>query len=153
MQKKLRWQVLDRDGHKCVYCGRGAHEGVTLEIDHQIPRARGGADHIDNLVAACRDCNRGKSDLPLIRFPSKSVHLSPDQYVQRAIKENGLSMREMERDAKRRGHRLPISVIHMILTDRLSNPGVNTIRALAYALRRPVAEVIEVFAQQRMRAA
>lgn len=33
---------------------------LELEVDHIIPRAGGGSDHISNLGTSCRDCNRGK---------------------------------------------------------------------------------------------
>lgn len=39
--------------------------GVTLEIEHVNPRARGGRDDDTNLVAACQACNRGKNDVLL----------------------------------------------------------------------------------------
>lgn len=53
--RRLRAQVLDRDHHTCVYCGRPAGE-----VDHVIPVARGGTNTTHNLVAACRACNRRK---------------------------------------------------------------------------------------------
>ena len=64
ISKKLRFEVLARDGFKCVYCGRSSEE-VILEIDHMMPKSKGGKDEFDNLVAACFDCNRGKRDLVL----------------------------------------------------------------------------------------
>jgi HNH endonuclease len=56
---KKRFQVLRRFKFKCVYCGRTPPE-VALEVDHRVPRGANGSDDDDNLVAACRDCNRGK---------------------------------------------------------------------------------------------
>lgn len=55
--RKFRHMVLNRDGHTCVYCG-ATH--VPLQLDHVIPRSRGGADTPDNLVASCRSCNASK---------------------------------------------------------------------------------------------
>ena len=62
LSRKLRFWVLQRDGHRCVYCGATVVDGVRLEVDHVIPRALGGTDDRDNLVTACRPCNAGKSD-------------------------------------------------------------------------------------------
>jgi 5-methylcytosine-specific restriction endonuclease McrA len=35
---------------------------VALEVDHVVPRANGGTNDIENLAAACVECNAGKSD-------------------------------------------------------------------------------------------
>jgi 5-methylcytosine-specific restriction endonuclease McrA len=56
---KLRFQILERDGFKCRYCGRGAPE-VVLHVDHRKSRKDGGADEFENLVTACFRCNIGK---------------------------------------------------------------------------------------------
>ena len=49
--------VLMRDGFACVYCG---NTKAPLQLDHVIPRSRGGTDTPDNLAAACRSCNQRK---------------------------------------------------------------------------------------------
>lgn len=58
----LRFFVLKRDKYRCQLCGRSAKDGVTLEIDHKVARAKGGTDVPANLWTLCFDCNRGKSD-------------------------------------------------------------------------------------------
>jgi len=57
----LRFDVFQRDGHACQYCGRTPPD-VVLVVDHLIPVAQGGTDDFDNLVTSCEDCNSGKSD-------------------------------------------------------------------------------------------
>lgn len=59
MRPSLRFQVLTRDGFRCAYCGRQAAE-AELEVDHVLPVVEGGSDALENLLAACRLCNRGK---------------------------------------------------------------------------------------------
>lgn len=61
--KRLRFEVLRRDNYSCRYCGRSAPE-VKLTVDHVVPVALGGSDEPSNLVAACADCNAGKSSVP-----------------------------------------------------------------------------------------
>ena len=56
--KRTRFEVLRRDEFTCHYCRSKDGE---LTIDHVTPVALGGSDKPDNLVAACRDCNAGKS--------------------------------------------------------------------------------------------
>ena len=58
----LWWDVLARDKWTCRSCGRSAKDGVTLHVDHIVPRSLGGADDPDNLQTLCRKCNIGKSN-------------------------------------------------------------------------------------------
>lgn len=60
---KIRFQIFERDGFKCQYCGRGVKDDVVLVPDHIIPRIKGGRDTPDNLITSCRECNAGKSDI------------------------------------------------------------------------------------------
>lgn len=60
VSKRTRYEVLRRDDNTCRYCGGRAPE-VVLTIDHVVPTALGGTDDPSNLVAACKDCNAGKS--------------------------------------------------------------------------------------------
>ena len=52
-----RRAVFARDGHRCQYCGNAAEN-----IDHVVPRSRGGTHTWDNVVACCRPCNSRKED-------------------------------------------------------------------------------------------
>lgn len=60
VSRRLRFEILRRDGHACRYCGATAPD-VRLSVDHVIPVALGGSDEPSNLVTACVDCNSGKS--------------------------------------------------------------------------------------------
>jgi 5-methylcytosine-specific restriction endonuclease McrA len=52
-----RRAVFARDGHRCQYCGASAEN-----IDHVIPRSKGGQHAWDTVVASCRPCNTRKRD-------------------------------------------------------------------------------------------
>ena len=58
----IRYQVLTRDKHKCTICGKGAADGVTLEVDHIIHSSKGGTNELTNLRTLCDVCNRGRGD-------------------------------------------------------------------------------------------
>jgi 5-methylcytosine-specific restriction endonuclease McrA len=47
--------VFARDSWQCQYCGAAAEN-----LDHVIPRSRGGAHAWDNVVASCKRCNSRK---------------------------------------------------------------------------------------------
>lgn len=62
----IRFNILKRDNYACQICGRTSQEdGVKLEIDHKIPKSKGGLDTLDNLWTLCFTCNSGKSDKDL----------------------------------------------------------------------------------------
>ena len=63
ISRRLRFEILRRDGHTCRYCGAQAPD-VKLEVDHVIPDTLGGATESSNLVTACFACNRGKASVP-----------------------------------------------------------------------------------------
>ena len=54
--KAQRLRVLSRDVNTCYYCGI---DNAT-HVDHVVPKAMGGGDELDNLVAACASCNQRK---------------------------------------------------------------------------------------------
>ena len=54
-----RRAVFARDGWVCQYCGSPAEN-----VDHVIPRSRGGEHSWENVVAACRRCNSRKENRP-----------------------------------------------------------------------------------------
>jgi HNH endonuclease len=74
ISKGTRFRIFQRDDFSCQYCGRRAPD-VTLEPDHIVPKSQGGPDDMDNLVTACFDCNRGKSDRPLQPQPQNPTHV------------------------------------------------------------------------------
>jgi hypothetical protein len=54
--KKVRHEVWQRDGGKCVDCG----SRENLEFDHIVPIARGGGNTARNIELLCETCNRKK---------------------------------------------------------------------------------------------
>lgn len=53
-QAALRRQVWRRDKGQCQNCG----SSYALEIDHILPKAKGGEDTAENLRLLCRSCNQ-----------------------------------------------------------------------------------------------
>ncbi len=57
--------ILKNSGGRCRECGHRHYPrgyGRYWEVDHIIPKVRGGLDEIGNLAVACVGCNRSKSD-------------------------------------------------------------------------------------------
>jgi len=59
-QKKI---ILERDGYKCVVCGKGLKEGVDLQVDHIKPKDFGGEATIENGQTLCAQHNFIKKNL------------------------------------------------------------------------------------------
>jgi HNH endonuclease len=57
---KLRYQIMERDNFRCVFCGQGAKDGVALQIDHIIRPENGGDNSEKNLRLLCMSCNKGR---------------------------------------------------------------------------------------------
>jgi 5-methylcytosine-specific restriction endonuclease McrA len=62
---EIRSYLLEKFGRRCVYCGRGE---AAFEIDHVLPRSRGGTERVSNLVLSCHDCNSAKGDRTAAEF-------------------------------------------------------------------------------------
>jgi 5-methylcytosine-specific restriction endonuclease McrA len=73
--KLTRNNVFERDKDRCQYCGR-VFLREDLNLDHVIPRDRGGRTTWENIVCSCIKCNSHKANrlphqanLRLIRKP------------------------------------------------------------------------------------
>lgn len=62
MTPGLRYDILRRDGFRCVLCGATADDGVKLHVDHIMPVSKGGKTIPSNLRTLCDRCNFGKRD-------------------------------------------------------------------------------------------
>jgi len=67
--------LFERDRQTCLYCGNHFSSSL-LTRDHVRPRAQGGQDIWNNVVAACKACNAKKScytphqaHMPLLALP------------------------------------------------------------------------------------
>lgn len=55
--KETRMRIFIRDDFTCGYCGT---RGGALECDHKTPVSLGGSSDDENLITACKPCNRKK---------------------------------------------------------------------------------------------
>ncbi|MCX6902707.1 MAG: HNH endonuclease [Verrucomicrobia bacterium] len=75
--KFTRHNIFERDRNTCQYCGRQCDRS-DLNLDHVIPRDRGGPTTWENIVCSCIACNTQKANrtppeagLHLIRKPKR----------------------------------------------------------------------------------
>ncbi len=53
----MREYVLSKWKRQCSYC---CATGIPLQVEHIVPKSRGGSDRVSNLTLACEPCNRRK---------------------------------------------------------------------------------------------
>lgn len=58
----MKRNALEKDGYRCVLCGRGRKDGVTLTVDHVIPRDKGGPNTLENAQTLCSQHNLMKKN-------------------------------------------------------------------------------------------
>jgi len=75
--KFTRHNVFERDKSTCQYCGK-TFDRVGLNLDHVLPRDRGGQTTWENIVCSCIPCNTRKGNrlpheagMQLIRKPKR----------------------------------------------------------------------------------
>lgn len=65
---QVREYLLEKWGRECAYCGK---KDVPLQIEHIVPKARGGSNRVSNLTLACECCNQKKGSKPVEEFLKK----------------------------------------------------------------------------------
>ena len=56
---QVREYLLTKWQRACAYCGA---KEIALQVEHIVPKARGGSDRVDNLTLACEPCNQRKGN-------------------------------------------------------------------------------------------
>lgn len=54
---KTKKEIFERDGFKCVICGRGPKEGMEIHADHIKPKDKGGKATFENGQTLCSQHN------------------------------------------------------------------------------------------------
>ena len=115
----VRYQVLKRAGGRCELCG-ASHTEVQLDVDHIVPRSKGGPNDISNLQALCRTCNAqklNKDDTDFREVNASYDHRAPGcpfcDPVDRIVEENDLAFLMEDGYAVTEGHSLIIPHRHI----------------------------------------
>lgn len=67
---EVREYLLEKWQHKCAYCGE---TDIPLEIEHIVPKSRGGSNRVSNLTIACHECNQSKGNQTAEEFGHPSI--------------------------------------------------------------------------------
>ena len=77
----IRNYLLEKHNRKCFYCDK---EVSSFEVEHMIPKAKGGSNRIDNLTLSCHSCNQKKGTLTAEEFIKQSL---PAEKVAKKLKQ------------------------------------------------------------------
>ena len=86
MGYEVREYLLEKWDRTCAYCGK---TDIPLEIEHIVPKSKGGSNRVSNLTLACTACNRKKGDKPLEQFLSRKPEL-----LKRIQKQSGMPLKD-----------------------------------------------------------
>lgn len=67
---EVREFLLEKWERRCVYCHK---TDAPLEVEHIVPRARGGSNRVSNLTLACEPCNQKKGTQTAAEFGHPEV--------------------------------------------------------------------------------
>ena len=62
---ELREYLLQKWSRTCAYCKK---QNFPLQIEHIVPKSRGGSDRVSNLTLACEPCNLKKGNMTAAEF-------------------------------------------------------------------------------------
>jgi 5-methylcytosine-specific restriction endonuclease McrA len=82
---EVREYLLEKWQRQCAYCQ--ATEG-PLEVEHLVPRSRGGSDRVSNLALACVPCNQRKGNQTAAEFGYPAVQAQAQQPLKDAAAVN-----------------------------------------------------------------
>jgi hypothetical protein len=82
---EVREYLLEKWERKCAYCGA---KDTPLEIEHIIPRSRGGSSRVSNLTLACHDCNQRKGNQTAAEFGHPDIQGKAKQPLKNAAAVN-----------------------------------------------------------------
>jgi 5-methylcytosine-specific restriction endonuclease McrA len=77
---EIREYLLEKWWRRCAYCGA---EGVALEVEHIVPKTRGGSNRVSNLTLACHPGNDAKGK----RTAAEFGHPEIQQKARRPLKD------------------------------------------------------------------
>lgn len=72
---EIREYLLEKFNRKCAYCGA---KNIPLEIEHIVPKSRGGSNQVSNLTLACHSCNQKKGSMTAEEFGYKKIKSKAD---------------------------------------------------------------------------
>ncbi len=75
-KRRYRESIYEAWNHCCGYCNEPA-----TSLDHIVPKFKSGSSHRNNLIPACRSCNRDKASLKMEDWYLNQKFFNEDQLL------------------------------------------------------------------------
>jgi diadenosine tetraphosphate (Ap4A) HIT family hydrolase len=138
----LRYEVLKRAGGRCEACGVSV-ETKALEVDHIVPRNKGGSNDLTNLQALCYTCNAQKRDTDSTNFHALKETFKNRRKgcpfcgieARKSIMENELAFAIYDKYPVTQFHTLIIPKRHLSNLFEMYQSELNAVHKLLYEMR------------------
>jgi ATP adenylyltransferase len=143
-----RYEVLKRARFRCELCGVSA-DHKAIEVDHIVPRNKGGTDDTSNLQALCYSCNAMKRDRDNTDFRDVAANYKKREdgclfcaiNAKRIVAENELAFAIRDSFPVSDKHTLIIPKRHVADFFDLYQPEINTVHALLLEMRGEISRI------------
>ena len=85
MGYEVREYLLEKWSRKCAYCGKTE---IPLEVEHIVPKSRGGSNRVSNLALSCHKCNQEKGSRTAAEFGYPEIQAAARQTLKDAAAVN-----------------------------------------------------------------
>jgi len=89
IEQGISWRVFHRDGYRCRYC---AKQGIPMTVDHLVLWELGGPSIEENLVTACRKCNKVRSNTPYVEWLEHPHYKKVSKELTQEVRDLNLSL-------------------------------------------------------------
>lgn len=89
IDNRMQWRVFQRDHYTCRYCGQ---TGIPLSVDHIDLWEDGGATIEENMLTACRKCNKVRGNTPYDVWVNTAKYDSLTKNLPAEVKQSNLDV-------------------------------------------------------------
>ncbi len=101
IEQGVSWRVFRRDGYACRYC---AANDVPLTVDHVVLWEEGGPSTVENLVSACRKCNKIRGNTPYREWLSHAHYVGVSKSLSAEVIASNAALADAADSIPRRLH-------------------------------------------------
>jgi hypothetical protein len=89
IEQRVSWAVFKRDLYRCCYCGL---DGIPLTVDHLVLWEEGGPSIEENLITACRKCNKTRGNMQYTDWLGSKYYLKISQNLTESEKADNIAL-------------------------------------------------------------